>query len=953
MLDINSNELKKKGFVDQMYRNFLTSVRYGKNHLQQVYFKEDLTFKDEWILTIEDLLFSVERITKNPMRSIKDELELTIIEKAKHISSRTLRHLAINSKDVASYEDGKIKPLRVLTKHMEEDMLIYENRLVYTLINRLIVFMEARYRKIKKAIDSRDITRLKVASTFKVGKNDVECNISFNVSEPQLSVAEGDNNAALLEKIEMIRKRLRIMQSTSFYAQLSKTRPLNPPIIKTNALLMNRDYNNAYKLWLFISAYRESGFTVKVTEKQFTFDKDYYDDLTSLVALGLRTMIANNAIREKRFAGIRTRATRVKRYRLGDDIVYQGLHKRQKAISAPEEVINEYYYQAIKEQLIKSDLLKDAPKEAAPIDTEEQLLQYERDLETTFADFFTAIMKINNTLFWERQGINHPRDDYNMLEKIGDIKAAIKAQRTRYNRFRTIATLKLHDVRAALKREGEELAALQLLFARLAMLQTKTYEKVVAEDGEICREVLMRAEKIIQDAEEQREKYLERALQRLKAGETRKRLAQLKEILSNTEKEIREKLQEEFYQKILEAERKSHELAKSLQEKEERKRSLEQKEQLLKAEIRKISEDNERYLAENKRLMQEKMQNALEELARQSEEYEQIVAREKQKLTEQRATGDAQLAAQQEQNAAYLANLKEENEKLFSAGLKEAEENKKVMLATLAAKAKENEDYINTQKVAIAQKLRKDLAEIDLIKTQNKVRLKALVLKIESEKSQRFAELETQRAQGDLAYREALAELEALKTEKMQELNAKKAKELAYLEEKKALDEKYLQAERQWIEKQKAQKKAELEAIEAQYAAEIKEQEREIAAAYDEEQLRLELLEEENKRLLLEQEQEAKELFKQEKEALELKRRAYRQELREAVSILEEEKQKADMFAKKLLEGKLTLYPSDNINRIYKYIVTERPPLKDIRQNRVRRASAKANASTIRKWQLN
>ena len=113
---------KRSGLlIDDLFINFLKSVRFGENKLQQVFFKEELTFNEEWINTIDDYLFSVEKISKNPMKSIKDQLELTIIEKAKKISNRTMQHLASHSRDVRSFENGKISPKKVLTKHMEED----------------------------------------------------------------------------------------------------------------------------------------------------------------------------------------------------------------------------------------------------------------------------------------------------------------------------------------------------------------------------------------------------------------------------------------------------------------------------------------------------------------------------------------------------------------------------------------------------------------------------------------------------------------------------------------------------------------------------------------------------------------------------------------------------------------------------------------------------------------
>ncbi|MGI6214042.1 MAG: hypothetical protein ACOYIQ_05790 [Christensenellales bacterium] len=941
----NSN----KNFFDRMYDDFLRAVRYGKNELKQVFYKEDLIFDDNWILTIEGLLFSVESIAKNPMRFIKDELELTVIEKAKRISSKTIRHLAANSRDVAQFTDGDLKPLKVLTKRMEEDLHLYENRVVYTLINRLVVFMEARYRKIKKSIDSREITRLKVASSFKVGNNDVECDISFNVSEPRLVNQSGDNNTTLIEKIENIRKRLMILQGTSFYKELSKSKPVHPPIIKTNAILMNRDYNNAYKLWLFMSAYRESGFTVNVSEKQFTFDRDYYDDLTSLVALGLRTMIANNATRERRFAKIRVRATKVKRYRLGEDIEYEGVYKRESQRGAPEEVVNEYYYQAIKEQLIKSDLLKDAVEEE-PKD-EAQLLEYERRLETTFAQFFKAIMKINNELFLEKQGLKSPREETQRIKDADEIKQAIKTQRTRYNKSRQLVTLKLQDIKADLRREADELVAMQLLYARLAALQAKSYDKVISEESEEYREILLKAESIVKKAEEQRDAHLERALNKIKAGEARRRLLMLKEILSNTERDVQQKLLEDFTAEISEQERQAHELNKVLIQKQEERQALEQKRREIEEEIGRVNRENEEYLAANTRLLQDKMREALIDFAAQARESEERVRQEKEKLALQKKAGEEELAREQGDIAAHLAALKAENEKLYNDGLAEAEANKQAMLAAVLAKIKENEEYISAETAAIEQKLRRDLAKLEVERAQNKAHIESFSLEIASEKSEKLSRLEAERAKAEADYRKNLEKLQKDFADKKKALEQKYASELNSLEEKRKINKEYIKAERLRIEKEKEQNLAELADIQAQNIRDIKEAEANINAAYEDEQIRLEMLKSEQRRFIAEQQEEATRAFLQEKYALAAKRRAYRKEIRDALNELEAQKQSADAIADKLLEGRMALYPVENVNRVYKYVVVQTALRKDIRSNRVSRLTDSVVSDTARKWQ--
>ena len=82
--------------------------------------------------------------------------------------------------------------------------------------------------------------------------------------------------------------------------QLSKAKPVRPPIQKTNLLTKNVDYNNCYKLWLYISSYTYLGYSIEVKDKNLPVDGDYFDDLTVVTGLSLRQSFKERKIRRHR-----------------------------------------------------------------------------------------------------------------------------------------------------------------------------------------------------------------------------------------------------------------------------------------------------------------------------------------------------------------------------------------------------------------------------------------------------------------------------------------------------------------------------------------------------------------------------------------------------------------------------------------------------------------------------
>ena len=112
--------------------------------------EENKIYDEQWILTLERGFEAIDTIVKNPRTFIKEDANVVLAALAKKITSQSVRDLAMHSEYVRNIDDqGNVTPDKILSISTEEDFHIYENRFVMTLIKKLVIFIERRYKFIK------------------------------------------------------------------------------------------------------------------------------------------------------------------------------------------------------------------------------------------------------------------------------------------------------------------------------------------------------------------------------------------------------------------------------------------------------------------------------------------------------------------------------------------------------------------------------------------------------------------------------------------------------------------------------------------------------------------------------------------------------------------------------------------------------------------------------------
>lgn len=439
---------------------FLAALRGGKNEVLHNQISQNIVLDDSWIIRIEDALYSMEQIVRNPRKFIAEYSLIVDVAKARRTNTKTVRHLASHSQFVESIEkNGDVRPKKLLVTESDEDLAIYENRFICALVNRLTQFVEQRHRDLIGKLDVSRKTNVGFKTEFNYGANKFACDIQMKVEEPPEDSSLNSVNQGLFDRVEVIRRRLRVLQSTEFVTKLSKQKPVRPPIQKTNLLMKNVDYNNCYKLWIYLSSFTYLGYSIEVQDKYLPVDGDYYDDLTVIAGLSIQSLLSDQILNRQKYAQIEFNEPETRDYTLVTNYSFQPDFDDSK-MQAGEESVNEYYFRKLKDELIKI--------------TAEDEVAVEKQLDMNFNKFFRAVARINDEMMTDiiEQQISD-REELKGKNALQKKQILIRQQKERLRRRAQLTKLKWEELERAQRVQDRAQAKLEKLKSELAQERAK------------------------------------------------------------------------------------------------------------------------------------------------------------------------------------------------------------------------------------------------------------------------------------------------------------------------------------------------------------------------------------------------------------------------------------------------------------------------------------------------
>ena len=282
-------------FIDSMmkdYEVFPTILALMRDGNASIELKKRYILRaidETWVNAIEDVIPALDVIIRNPSKYIEEREEVMPIELSRNISVRSLQHLSQHTNLISKYEDGVITPSKILNVFREETLQTYENKFINTLISRLYTFVNRRYEIALKAGQDEKTTSLDFNESFYHGKARVKLNMRVEIAEPAMSEEDRvernyTHTTDLWRRVVKLNEVVTTYANSTFVQDMGRSY-IRPPVMRTNAILKNKNLRQCLALWQFIESYDEAGYSMLVQEDLEKVDDAYVKELYSTLAL--------------------------------------------------------------------------------------------------------------------------------------------------------------------------------------------------------------------------------------------------------------------------------------------------------------------------------------------------------------------------------------------------------------------------------------------------------------------------------------------------------------------------------------------------------------------------------------------------------------------------------------------------------------------------------------------
>ncbi len=238
-----------------------------------------------WVEAIEKGLQYVDNVMRNPRKTIENVEEVVPIALSKKITVDSIKHLAQHTDLIQSIdpETGKITPSKILNVHKEESLMTYENKFVNTLIDRLYIFVNRRYEKLKAVTHDEEVYTMEYVSQVETDSGQ-KLNMTLKIETVDSLETVGASGSTMWERVEKIKKIIESYKASPFCQEMGQAY-IRPPVMRTNAIMKNVDLKGCLTLWQFIEGYDKVGFEINISDSAQKPNDSYIQDLYSLTAL--------------------------------------------------------------------------------------------------------------------------------------------------------------------------------------------------------------------------------------------------------------------------------------------------------------------------------------------------------------------------------------------------------------------------------------------------------------------------------------------------------------------------------------------------------------------------------------------------------------------------------------------------------------------------------------------
>lgn len=265
----------------EFYEFFMDMIERADNEFQFSNRRSEKVIDPKWVDAIEQSLEGFQNIISNPRNVIKEEEVIVNVAHAQKGGPDVVRHLAQHGNFVSAYdaETHEVTPNKLMQKLRDDSSELYENRLIYTVLESAHHFVRIRYNALFEVMGDEFGAKLKMQSDLECASETIHLDMFMHIKEKDSVLEIDEKSGDMLGRVARLYRVLTMFMNTPFAQQMARLPRAKGAIVKTNVLKKHPDYRKIVKLWEFLKQYDDVGYAIKVVEQNPVITEDFQRDL--------------------------------------------------------------------------------------------------------------------------------------------------------------------------------------------------------------------------------------------------------------------------------------------------------------------------------------------------------------------------------------------------------------------------------------------------------------------------------------------------------------------------------------------------------------------------------------------------------------------------------------------------------------------------------------------------
>ncbi len=265
----------------EFYNYFMDAIAHAENEIQFSNRRMEKWVDRTWVEKIEGGLGALQKIISTPRNVIHEEELIVNVANAKKAGPDVVVHLAQHASLVEKFDPrtGDVRPSKLMQKYREDSIGLYENRLVYTVLENAHHFVKLRNDALFAEMSDEFGAKLKVQTEMTSATEHVHLDMYMSINDVDSALDTDGKHISIFDRISRLYRVLSVYMHSDFAQQMAKLPRVKGTITKTNVLKKNPNYKAIVALGEFLNEYDDVGYAVRVIEQNPVVTEEFQENI--------------------------------------------------------------------------------------------------------------------------------------------------------------------------------------------------------------------------------------------------------------------------------------------------------------------------------------------------------------------------------------------------------------------------------------------------------------------------------------------------------------------------------------------------------------------------------------------------------------------------------------------------------------------------------------------------